>query len=66
MSLINSKLCKFEMNYAIFFSIISGNTIITLSSLAIFLTYYSMGMGTRQKQKSRTLSDPVALHKDNL
>ena len=28
MSLIYSKLCKFEINYAIFFSIISGNTII--------------------------------------
>ena len=27
MSLINSKLCKVEINYAIFFSIISGNTI---------------------------------------
>ena len=27
MSLINSKLCKFDMNYAIFFSIISGNTV---------------------------------------
>ena len=28
MSLINSKLCKLEINYALFFSIISGNTII--------------------------------------
>ena len=27
MSLINSKLCKLELNHAIFFSIISGNTI---------------------------------------
>ena len=27
MSLINSKLCKFQIKYAIFFSIISGNTI---------------------------------------
>ena len=29
MSLINSKLCKFETNYVIFFSIIFGNTIYT-------------------------------------
>ena len=29
MSLINSKLCKFEIDYAIFFSIISRNTIAT-------------------------------------
>ena len=27
MSLINSKLCKFEINYALFFSIISGKTV---------------------------------------
>ena len=27
LSLINSKLCEFDINYAIFFSIISGNTI---------------------------------------
>ena len=27
MSLINNKLCKFEINYAKFYSIISGNTI---------------------------------------
>ena len=34
MSLINSKLCKFEIDYAIFFSIIYGNTIIYTSGVA--------------------------------
>ena len=36
MSLISSKLCKFEINYALSFSIISGNTIHpTLKSVTI-------------------------------
>ena len=39
MSLINSKLCKFEINYAIFFSVISGNTILLLLIVYVYMGF---------------------------
>ena len=46
MSLINSMLCKFEINYAIFFSIISGNTILLFSyQLSLYIAYFSIAEG---------------------